>query len=75
MNSSNRNSATEVFDRVQKWALPLIIVVAAVLAIWRNDVSVALLPLALFVAALYLAIVIAGSRIVRAIGLKMLDRR
>ena len=75
MNYSNKNPGTETFDRVQKWAAPIIIIVAAVLAIWRNDVSIALLPLALIVAALYLTIVIAGSRIVRAIGLKILQRR
>lgn len=74
MNSSNKNPGTETFDRVQKCVVPPIIVVAAVLAIWRNDVSIALLPVALIVAALYLTIVIAGSRIVRAIGLKIQRR-
>lgn len=75
MNSSNRNPATEVFDRVQKWAVPLIIIVAAGLAILRNDLSVAFFPLALFVAAVYLAIILVGSRIIRAIGAKLLQRR
>jgi hypothetical protein len=46
-----------------------------VLAIWRNDVSVALLPLALIAAALYLLIVICGARIVRSLGFKFLNRR
>jgi hypothetical protein len=75
MNSSNKNPGTETFDRVQKWAFPVIIVAAAILAVWRNDLSFALLPLALLVAAIYLAIVVSGSRIIRAIGLKRLQRR
>jgi hypothetical protein len=74
MNSSNKNPATEIFDNGQKWVAPLIVIVAAVLAIWRNDVSVGLFPFALLAAAIYLAIVIAGSRIVRAIALKISRR-
>ena len=75
MNSLNKNPGTDAFDKVQKRVVPLIIVVAAVLAIWRNDVSIALLPLALVAAALYLLVVTAGARVVRAIGLKLWQRR
>lgn len=75
MNSSHKNPGTETFDLLQRRAAPVIVVVAAVLAIWRSDASIGLLPLALIVAALYLTIVIGGSRIIRAIGLKILQRR
>ena len=76
MNSSNKaNPATETFDKVQRVSVPIIIVVAAILAIWRNDVSIALLPVALIVAALYLLLVMGGARAVRAFGEKRLGHR
>lgn len=75
MNSLNKNPGTETFDRIQKIAVPIIIVVAAIFAIWRNDVSVALLPVALIAAALYLLIAAGGARLIRSLGMKFLDRR
>lgn len=75
MNSSTRNPGSETFDRIQKVAAPIIIVVAAVLAIWRNDVSIALLPVALIAAALYLLVAAGGARLIRSWGLRLLGRR
>jgi cation transport ATPase len=75
MDISKKNPATETFDRIQKVVVPIILVVAAVLAIWRNGVSIALLPVALIVAALYLIVVADGARLIRSFGLKLLDRR
>lgn len=75
MDFSNKNSATETFDRIQKVVVPIIVVVAAVFAIWRNDVSIALFPVALIVAVLYLTAVAGGVRLIRSFGLKLLDRR
>jgi hypothetical protein len=74
MNSLNKNPGTETFDRIQRIAVPIIIVVAAILAIWRNDVSIALLPVALIAAALYLFVVAGGARLIRSLGIKFLDR-
>ena len=75
MSSSNKNPGTEAFDRAQKRAVVPIIIVAAVLAIWRNEVSWALLPVALIIGALYLLLVMGGTRIVRDFGLRLLNRR
>lgn len=75
MNSLDKNPGTETFDRIQRIAVPIIIVVAVSLAIWRNDVSIALLPVALVAAALYLLIVAGGARLIRSLGMKFLDRR
>lgn len=75
MNSLNKNPGTETFDRIQRIVVPIIIVIAASLAIWRNDVSIALLPVALIAAALYLLVVAGGARLIRSLGMKFLDRR
>lgn len=74
MNSSNKNPGTEAFDRVQRWAILPIILIAAVLAIWRNDVSWAVLPIAIVIGALYLLFVIWGSRLIRRWGSRVFDR-
>lgn len=75
MNSLNKNPGTETFDRIQRIAVPIIIVVAAILAIWRNEVSVVLLPVALIAAALYLLVVTGSVRFIRSLGVKFLNRR
>lgn len=75
MNSSDRNPATEIFDKGQRIVVPIIIVLAAVLAIVRNDVSIALLPVAVVVAGIYLLVVGGGAHGIRTLGLRFLDRR
>jgi len=75
MNSSGKNPATEIFDKGQRIVVPIIIVLAAVLAIVRNDVSIALFPVALVVAGLYLLVVAGGARGIRSLGMRFLDRR
>jgi hypothetical protein len=68
MSPVTKNPATQTFDRIQRVAVPIIIIVAAVLAIWRNDVSIALLPVALVAAAIYLFVVTGGTRLIRSWG-------
>ena len=74
MNSSNRNPGTETFDRIQRWAVLPIILLAAVLAIWRNEVSWVLFPVALVVGAIFLLIVLGGTSAIRAAGSKFFKR-
>lgn len=74
MNSSNRNPGTETFDRIQRWAVLPIILVAAVLAILRNQTSWVVLPIALAVGATYLLLVLGGTRAIRTAGSKFLKR-
>lgn len=65
MNSSNKNPGAETFERIQRRAVVPIILIAAVLAILRNDVSWLLLPIAIGVGALYLLLVTGGARAIR----------
>lgn len=75
MSSSSKNPGTETFDRIQRWAVIPIVIVSAVLAIWRNDVSWALLPVALVAGALFLFLVMGGAKVVREWGISLLSRR
>jgi hypothetical protein len=74
MSTLNKNPGTEAFNKVQKIALPLVVVIAAVSAVWRNDVSVALLPVALAGATLYLLMVFGWGRLFRTLGMKFWKR-
>jgi hypothetical protein len=71
MNSTNKNPATEAFDKAQRRAAPLVIVLAAVVAIWLGGAPIAFLPIFLVVGVLYLSIVFAGTRLIRTVW----DRR
>jgi ABC-type transport system involved in cytochrome bd biosynthesis fused ATPase/permease subunit len=65
MNYSDKNPATETFDRLQKkTAVPIILVVATA-AVVINRTSILLLPVALAIAAIYVSIVIMGERWIR----------
>jgi hypothetical protein len=68
------NPGSETFDRIQRIAVVPIILGAAILAILRNDVSWALLPVAIVIGAIYLLIVLGGTRIIRNWGAKYFDR-
>jgi len=70
--TNDPGSAT--FDRIQRRAVIPIILVAAVLAIWRNEASWALLPVALAVGAVFLLLVYGGTKVVRSAGLRFLKR-
>lgn len=61
MSSSNKNPATETFDRIQKWITGPIILVASVLAIWRNDASWALLPIVIVIVGAFVLLIIGGT--------------
>lgn len=65
MNSSDKNPATETFDRLQrKTAVPLVLVVATA-ALVVNGASIWMFPIVLAVAFLYVFIVIGAARLVR----------
>lgn len=68
------NPGAKTFDRIVKTAAVPIILVAAVLAIWRNQVSWAFLPVALAVGAINLSLVLGGASALRTAGLKLLRR-
>lgn len=74
MPSSSRNPGTEAFDRVQRKAVPIVIVAAAVLALFLNDVPAALFPVAVAVAAIYLLLVVGGARVISTFGTKLIER-
>lgn len=66
MNSSDKNPATETFDRLQKkTAVPLILVVATI-ALVANGASILMFPVILGIVAVYVFIVMGGSRLIRA---------
>jgi protein-S-isoprenylcysteine O-methyltransferase Ste14 len=74
MHSLDKNPGTETFDQGQKkLALPILIltVLAAVLA---EGASWDVVPVLLAIGAIYLLIVIGGARLVRALGMRFLDR-
>lgn len=74
MNSSDKNPATETFDRLQKaTAIPIVLVVAAAVLI-INGASIWLFPVILAVVALYVFGVIGGTRLIRA-GADRRERR
>jgi hypothetical protein len=65
MNSSDKNPATEMFDRLQrKTAVPLVLLVATV-ALVVNGTSIWMFPIIFAVALVYVLIVIGGARLVR----------
>lgn len=68
------NPGTETCERIQRWAVLPTILVAAVLAIWRNQVSWVFLPVALAVGAIYLLLVLGGTSAIRTAGSKFLKR-
>jgi hypothetical protein len=65
MISSDKNPATETFDRLQrKTALPLILIVAA-MAIVANGASIWMFPVILAIVAIYVFAVMGGTRLFR----------
>lgn len=66
MNSSDKNPGKDTFDRLHKFSVPIIILIAGIAAIWRNDLSVAFLPVALAVSVIYLLMVYSWGPIFRA---------
>jgi hypothetical protein len=66
MNSSDRNPGRDTFNRLHKFSVPIIILVAGVTVSWRNDLSVEFLPVACAVSIIYLLMVYSWGLIFRA---------
>jgi len=65
MDSSDKNPATEMFDRLQKkTAVPLVLVVATT-ALVVNGAPIWMFPIIFAIALVYVFIVIGGARLVR----------
>lgn len=72
---STDNPGLDAFDAGQKRLLPFVLVVTALAAIVIEGASLAVLPILLIIGAIYLFVVVAGARIVRTLGLKLLNRK
>jgi len=74
-NSSNKNPATETFDRLQRrTAIPIALAVAAVVMVVQGA-SIWLFPLIAAFAALNIFIIIGGTRLIRSGVSKIRDSR
>lgn len=69
------NCGIDAFDAGQKRLLPVLLIVTALAAIVIEGASLAVFPTLLLIGAIYLFVVVAGARIVRTLGLKLLNRK
>lgn len=72
--ASDRNAATEAFDKAQKRHAPFVIIFGALVGLWLSGASWLAFPIAIGVAALYAGLFIVGARIFRTVGLKLVER-
>jgi hypothetical protein len=75
MNSTDKNPATETFDRLQKkTVVPLVLIVATV-ALIANGASIWMLPVVLAIVSVYVFAIAGGARLVRGGIEKLRGRR
>jgi ABC-type transport system involved in cytochrome bd biosynthesis fused ATPase/permease subunit len=74
MDSSDKNPAKATFDKYHRISVPLIVLVAGLIAIWRNDLSAAFLPVTLAAATIYMLMVFLWRKIFRTLGAKLSKR-
>jgi hypothetical protein len=75
MNSSNKNPATETFDRLQRrTAIPLVLAVTTA-ALIANDASIWMFPVIFAAALVYVLSIIGGTRLIRALGARLRGRK
>lgn len=72
---SESNPATEVFDRGRKWTAPLAVLVGGALAVWLNDAPLSVLPAILIILGAYMLASYWAVRLIRAVGLRLQQRR